>query len=275
MLGLSFGIIVGFSLGLTGGGGSIFAVPLLVYGLGLPAHQAVGISLAAVGATALSGAVIRITHGDVDLRTAFIFGLAGIAGAPLGAWIGGGLPPALLLGGFALLMLLVAVRMWRQASHAPEDAAQVRADVEEDCEDGGPACRHDPLSGRLRLTSRCFAVLLIGGVSTGLLSGLFGVGGGFIIVPILVLAASLTMRRAVATSLLVIAIVSFAGVMAQSLSGHTLDWWVTGLFVLGGLVGMALGMRLSRWLAGPQLQKLFAALMVAVAVYILLRETVF
>ncbi len=275
MLGLSFGVIVGFSLGLTGGGGSIFAVPLLVYGLGLPIHQAVGISLAAVGTTALSGAVIRITHEEVELRTALIFGLAGIAGAPLGVWLGGELPQALLLVGFAVLMLIVAARMWSQASRAPQEAALVRADMEEDSENGDSVCRHDLTSGRLRVTSRCFFVLLGSGVLTGLLSGLFGVGAGFIIVPALVLAASLPMRRAVATSLLVIAIVSFAGVMAQSFSGRSLDWWITGLFVLGGLVGMALGMRLSRRLAGPQLQKLFAVLMVIAGAFILLSEVLF
>jgi uncharacterized membrane protein YfcA len=124
----------------------------------------------------------------------------------------------------------------------------------------------------LTLTSRCALVLTLSGVLTGLLSGLFGVGGGFLIVPALVLAASLPMRRAVATSLLVIAIVGTAGTASHLLAGHPLALAVTAWFVLGGLIGMGLGSRLSRRLAGPQLQKLFATIMVGVAVFMLIAE---
>jgi uncharacterized membrane protein YfcA len=98
MLSLLFGILVGFSLGLTGGGGSVFAVPLLVYGLTMPAHEAVGVSLVAVGATALAGAIVRLRQREVEIKTALLFGIAGMIGAPLGTGLGAKLPAELLLG---------------------------------------------------------------------------------------------------------------------------------------------------------------------------------
>ncbi len=270
MISLLFGVIIGFSLGLTGGGGSIFAVPLLVYGLALPAHQAVGVSLFAVGATALGGAIVRLRRREVDLWAALLFGVAGMLGAPLGAALGAKLPPGGLLSGFAVLMLLVAARMWRQALRRPGETQVVRAGVDARAASGsGPACRINPAGG-LILSSRCARVLALGGLLTGALSGLFGVGGGFLIVPALVLMASLSIQRAVATSLLVIAIISISGGVAHLLAGHhTLNWTITVLFVLGGLGGMLLGARLSRRLAGPALQKLFAAAMIGVAVAML------
>ncbi|MDX1654034.1 MAG: sulfite exporter TauE/SafE family protein [Candidatus Competibacteraceae bacterium] len=272
MLGLLFGIIIGFSLGLTGGGGSIFAVPLLVYGMQVPVHQAVGISLAAVAATATFGAINRIINAETELRIGLLFGASGILGAPAGTWIGARLPEMVLLGGFALLMLVVAVRMWRQAGRHPDQAQVVRAGNEPDGAEDEPVCRQDPDSGRMRLTSHCTLVLLSAGFITGLLSGLFGVGGGFIIVPALLLVASLPIRRSVATSLLVIAIVSAAGVVSHALAGQHFDWSLTGLFVMGGLVGISLGNRLSRRLAGPVLQRIFAVTMIALAIFILVRD---
>ncbi|MDG4595351.1 MAG: sulfite exporter TauE/SafE family protein [Candidatus Contendobacter sp.] len=273
MTSLLFGLVVGFSLGLTGGGGSIFAVPLLVYGLAMPAHEAVGVSLAAVGATALGGAIVRLRKREVELKAALLFGTAGIVGAPLGSILGAKLPADLLLGGFALLMLLVAARLWRQAVRRPAETRIVRAEDNtiNAAEDFGPACRVNPTGG-LVLTSRCALVLALSGVLTGLLSGLFGVGGGFLIVPALVLVASLPIQRAVATSLLVIAIVSAAGVASHLLAERPLALAVTAWFVLGGLVGMGLGSRVSRRLAGPRLQKLFAMVMAGVAVCMLIAQ---
>lgn len=268
-LSLSFGLIVGFALGLTGGGGSIFAVPLLVYGLGVPAHQAVVISLAAVGATALGGGLARLRTGEAELRTAVIFGLSGLVGAPLGAWLNSKFPEAALLAGFALLMLAVAVRMWRQASRSPEETRIVRAGAGPGDDNAGPVCRYDP-GGRLRFTARCAMWLALAGSATGLLSGLFGVGGGFLIVPALVLVASLPIRRAVATSLWVIAIISAIGLLSHLVAGHRLDLEITTGFVLGGLGGMALGIAVGKRIAGPTLQKLFAGMIMAVAAFMLI-----
>ena len=268
LLSLLFGVLTGFSLGLTGGGGSIFAVPLLVYGLGIPAHEAVVVSLAAVGATALGGGLARLRDGGAEPRTAVIFGLSGIIGAPLGAWLDPRFPATVLLGGFALLMLAVAFRMWRQANRCPEETRLIRAGGYPEDDNAGPACRYDP-GGRLQFTSRCALRLTLAGTATGLLSGLFGVGGGFLIVPALVMLASLPMRRAVATSLWVIVIISAIGFLSHLAVGHQLNVAITIPFVLGGLGGMALGIVVGRHIAGPLLQKLFAGMVAAVAVFML------
>ena len=268
---LFFGLLTGFALGLTGGGGSVFAVPLVVYGLGMPLHEAVVISLAAVGATALGGGLARLREGQAELRTAVIFGLSGIIGAPLGAWLHPRFPEAVLLAGFALLMLAVAMRMWRQASRQPEETRLIRAGgASGNDAAAGPACRYDA-GGRLQFTSRCALRLTLAGTLTGLLSGLFGVGGGFLIVPALVMIASLPMRRAVATSLWVNAMISAIGFVSHLLAGQRLNLAITLGFVLGGLAGMALGIAVGRRIAGPTLQKLFSVMIAAVAAFTLVR----
>lgn len=272
-LGLAFGAVVGFSLGLTGGGGSIFAVPLLVYGLGVRPREATGVSLAAVGATALVGGLRRLARGEVEVRTGLLFALAGMIGAPAGTWLGDRVPDALLLGMFAVLMVGVAARMWLQAQRHPEDARALRASYSNSDNDQGPSCRRDP-SGRLHLTSRCFAVLIVTGLVAGILSGLFGVGGGFVIVPALVLVTGMGIHRAVATSLLVIALVSASGVASSLVAGRPLPLELAGLFLIGGIAGMEMGTLASRRLGGPGLQKLFAAAMVVVAVFIVIKSLV-
>src|SRR5688572_18596272 len=115
---LSFilGTIVGFSLGLTGGGGAIFAVPLLVYGLGVDPRQAVGVSLITVAGTALIGFVQRLRAGQVELPTGLLFAVAGMLTTPLGVWLSRQLPEALLLVGFGVLMVVIARQMWRNSA---------------------------------------------------------------------------------------------------------------------------------------------------------------
>ncbi len=271
-----FGAMVGLSLGLTGGGGSIFAVPMLVYGLSVRPREAIGISLAAVGATALVGALRRLTRGEVEVRIGLLFAVSGMLGAPVGAWLGGQVPERILLGLFAGLMVAVAVRMWVQANRKPEEARAMQAALDSKSvsnEGRGPACRRDE-GGRFRLTSRCFLVLMVSGLLAGVLAGLFGVGGGFVIVPALVLVAGMDIHRAVATSLLVIALISASGVASYLAAGHALPLELMALFLLGGLGGMELGTRWGRRLGGPGLQKLFASAMVVVAVFIVVKTFV-
>jgi len=270
LLSLLFGFAIGLALGLTGGGGSVFAVPLLVYGLGTPLHEAVVISLAAVGVTALGGGLARMRDGQAEPRTALMFGLSGVLGAPLGAWLHPRFPEAVLLASFALLMLVVAVRMWRQARWQPEATRLIRAGSDPADDLAGPVCHYDA-GGRLQFTSRCAIRLTLAGTVTGVLSGLFGVGGGFLVVPALVLIASLPMRRAVVTSLWVIAIVSAIGFAAHLLAGQRLNLTLTVGFVGGGLVGMAFGMAVGRRIAGPALQRLFAVMITTVAGFTLFR----
>lgn len=269
MLAIACGGIVGLSLGLTGGGGAIFAVPLLVYGLRVPAAQAVGISLAAVGATSFAGFVHRWRLGEVELQTGLIFAIAGMLGAPLGSWVSGKIPASVLLLAFAGLMLYVAVRMWRGTTRQRTDAAAcTNTDV-------SPAtCRRDA-AGRLVLTSRCGLLLVCVGLATGVLSGLFGVGGGFVIVPALVLFSGMSMHHAVGTSLMVIALVSVSGVTAHLTAGRAIDPVMTLLFIVGGVAGLFAGQQLGKRLAGPTLARVFAVAIVAVAVYVILRNVYF
>jgi hypothetical protein len=266
-LSLIFGALVGLSLGLTGGGGAIFAVPLLVYGLGVDPREAIAISLAAVGATSLVGFLYRWSLGEVEIRTGLLFAVAGMLGAPLGTWIAGWLSETLLLLSFATLMVIVAVRLWQQAAHPilpePVCASTESAD--------GPSCQRDA-AGVLRLNSRCAVLLIVLGVSTGVLSGLFGVGGGFVIVPALVLFRGMSIHRAVGTSLMVIALVSVSGVTSQLWSGRALSPIITSLFVIGGIAGLFAGQRIGRRLSGPALQRVFVVAILAVAAFMITRN---
>lgn len=266
LLSLTFGAVVGFSLGLTGGGGAIFAVPLLVYGLSIDPRQAVGISLAAVGVTSLVGFLGRWSAGQTEVQTGLIFAVAGMIGAPFGSWLSARIPEALLLTLFALLMLVVAARMWRTADSpcaTPLDPSISAAE---------PTCHRDS-EGVLCLTSPCAVLLGTIGVLTGVLSGLFGIGGGFVIVPALVLFSGMSIHRAVGTSLLVITLVSISGVASHLWAGRVIPLDTSFWFIGGGILGMFAGIRAGRHLSGPILQRIFAAAIVAVAVFVIADTT--
>lgn len=262
-LSILFGALVGFALGLTGGGGSLLAVPLLVYGLAIAPREAFGVSLAAVGATALVGVVPRIRAGQVEIGTGVLFAVAGMFGAPLGTWVAGMIPEALLLVLFSLLMFVVAWRMWTKSQARNGETTQGKCDTDV----RGPSCQRTA-DGKLRITSRCALVLAVVGLTTGFLSGMFGVGGGFVIVPALVLFSGMLIHKAVATSLLVIVLVSISGVVSHFAAGRGISLEVTGLFVLGGVIGMSLGGLVSKRLPAPVLQRVFATGIIAVAIFI-------
>jgi uncharacterized protein len=258
------GAFVGFSLGLTGGGGAIFAVPILIYGLGVPAREAVGISLLTVGSTALVGFLQRARRGLVEFPTGLLFALAGMIGAPFGAKLADFIPEPVLLTLFAGLMLLIAVRMWLKAQEKSANLPII------DTDNAGPTCRRDP-EGRLRLTSQCAMLLGVVGLSTGILTGMFGVGGGFIIVPALVSFACMGMQRAIGTSLLIITLVSLSGATSHIIAGKELSLQTAGLFTSGSLVGLFIGSWLAQRMAGPTLQRVFAISIILVATYVIFR----
>lgn len=264
LLTLLFGALVGFSLGLTGGGGAIFAVPLLVYGMGVPAREAVGVSLLTVGSTALVGFVQRARSGMVEFPTGLLFAGAGMIGAPVGAVLADRIPEAVLLGLFAVLMLVIARRMWRKAG---DSTARLPIMMDDNA---GPTCRRDP-EGKLRLTSQCSLLLGLVGLGAGVLAGLFGVGGGFVIVPALVVFSGMGIQRAIGTSLLVITLVSAAGTATHLLAGKDLTLATAVTFTAGSIVGLFAGSGLAQRLAGPALQKVFAAAIVVVALYVIFR----
>lgn len=260
------GALVGLALGLTGGGGSIFAVPLLIYALRLPPDEAMPVSLVAVAVTAAVGAAQAIGNGLALWRPAIIFAAGGMPGAPLGLMAAAHVDARLLIGGFGLLALVVGAVMWRKARVAPAEARAVRARTYE--ADGGPICVL-AAEGQLRFTAPCAFVLALTGIGTGFLSGLFGVGGGFLIVPALVLVTRMGIHRAVATSLVIISAIGFAGAAAALWQGR-IDFSVLLPFVAGGAAAMLAGRALAERLAGPRLQRIFSMMIIVVGTAMLL-----
>jgi uncharacterized membrane protein YfcA len=266
-----FGCAVGFALGLTGGGGGVFAVPLLVYGLAIAPREAVGISLASVGGTALAGVAPRLWRGEVELKTGLLFAVAGMIGAPVGSYLSTLFPETVLLVMFGGLMLIVAWRMWAKTRN-PQLATGLCV-TEGNASVDRSACQRDQ-DGTLRLSSRCALLLLLIGLSTGVLAGMFGVGGGFVIVPALVLFSGMEIHRAVGTSLLVIFLISISGVASYMAAGRELSLDITLQFLIGGLVGIWLGGVVAKKLRGPTLQRVFAAAVVLVATFVILKSVV-
>lgn len=274
-LSVVFGGIVGLSLGLTGGGGAVFAVPMLVYGLDRPAREAVVVSLVAVGATSLIGFLQKWHRGEAELRTGALFALAGMVGSPCGAWLAGQLPESMLMLLFSILMVSIAVVMWGRARRTvgstqvciPLDPATASDSYRSD----GPGCQRDA-AGNLILTTRCARLLLLVGIFAGILSGMFGVGGGFLIVPALVLFSRMSMLRAVGTSLMVIAIVSFSAVFLQMSAGQQVPWRLSLMFVGGGLMGLWFGQLVGQRLPAALLQKVFAVAILGVGLLVLAKN---
>lgn len=227
--------------------------------------------MAAVGGTAFFGAVPRLYRGEVEWRTGLLFAVAGMLGAPIGSYLSTLLPENVLLVLFAILMFVVAQRMWSKAKN-PKTASGLCTTENEPSPDRS-ACQRDA-DGKLRLTSRCARLLAVVGMAAGVLSGLFGVGGGFVIVPALVLFSGMAIHAAVATSLFVIVLISISGVTSHLISGNELSLQTTLQFMLGGFVGMWLGGLLSKRLKGPALQKTFSVAVILVACFVILKSVV-
>lgn len=269
MLAVSLGSLVGLALSLTGGGGSIFAIPLLLHGLGASFGEAVAISALAVGSASLVGAVRGFQSGLLDARSGTMFALTGVIAAPFGVHLGHAVTDSVRLSAFAGLLFAIGLSAWRKA-RSPE-ASVVRASIlAASPEMTGPACRYSS-DGKLRLTAPCAAVLCAAGTLTGLLSGMFGVGGGFLIVPALRATTGLSLHRAVATSLFVIVLISAATTLATWV-GTQVDARLALPFIGGSIVGMVGGTLVAKRLAGPALQRTFAVLVVAMGVALLVQS---
>ncbi|MEB2837157.1 MAG: sulfite exporter TauE/SafE family protein [Desulfurococcales archaeon] len=255
MLALVSGFIAGVSLGLTGGGGSILGVPLLVYVVGLSPHLAVGTSLVAVGVTALLSSLKYMRAGHVRVGVGLLMAVTGFAGVYLGSYANRMVSGPVLLLVFAAFMLVVGAGMVR-------DALNPRANREPSGEAAEPSNPGGRGAGR-------YARALLAGFGVGLLSGFLGVGGGFIIVPTLLWVLGLAMRDAVGTSLFIIFLNGIAGVVSYTLQGRPLDYVVTGFFVAGGALGGYLGAAAATRVSERTLKLAFAALVFGVAAYII------
>ena len=263
LIGAGLGTIIGAVLALTGAGGGILAVPLLVFGLGLTMVEAAPVGLLAVGLAAAVGALLGLRQGIVRYRAALFIAAIGICFTPLGLWLAHQLPNTPLALGFSLVLFYACGRIYRKAAHElhhgkPPDRADFLP------------CVLNPLQGRLRWTLPCARSLAITGVLSGLLSGLLGVGGGFVIIPALTRYTDLDIKSIVATSLAVIALVSAGSVISASVSG-VMHWAVGVPFAVGAVVGLMAGRQVARFLAGPRLQQLFAITGFCAAVLLIIK----
>ena len=250
ILGVGLGAFIGAVLALTGAGGGILAVPLLVFGLGLSMVEAAPIGLLAVGLAAAVGAAIGLRQGVVRYRAALFIALIGIACTPFGLMLAHRLPNTPLALVFAAVLVYACSRIWRKA------ARELRGE-NNDAHRFIEPCVLNPLQGRLRWTLPCARALATTGVFAGLLSGLLGVGGGFVIIPALNRYTNLRMKSIVSTSLAVIALVSTGSVVSASLAG-VMHWKVGAPFAVGAVFGLLLARPLATRLAGPRVQQLFA-----------------
>ncbi|HEX9172782.1 MAG TPA: sulfite exporter TauE/SafE family protein [Telluria sp.] len=251
VISLLLGLVVGVILALTGAGGGILAVPLLVFGTSIGMAQAGPIGLLAVGMAAALGAILGLKAGIVRYRAALLIAGAGMLLSPLGLWLAQRVDNRWLSVLFALTLLYVASKTLRQAL-APVEAAEAAAAHR------SVACVRDADSGRFIWTRPCARSLTLSGMVAGLLSGLLGVGGGFVMVPALQRYTDLAMQSVVATSLAVIALVSLSGVVASAIGGG-MEWSIALPFSAGALAGMLAGRAVSARLAGAKLQIGFAA----------------
>ena len=243
ILALLFALAIGFSLALLGSGGSIITLPVLVYAARVPPQQAVGMSLAVVGGTSLAATVMNARSGLVHLKAAVLFSLTGIVGALGGAQLTHLVSPALLMLIFAALMIVIATLMLR----------------------GGVGHDRDP-------TEHCqWQSCALTGFAVGGLTGFLGVGGGFLIVPALVFFGHLPLKSAIVTSLLVIAVNSFAG-LAAHLQQAPFDWTIAGLFLGASLVGMIGGRYFAQRLAVGHLRRAFAWFVLAVGAFVIAKN---
>lgn len=255
LLSIASGSLVGFTLGLVGGGGSILAVPLLVYVVGVPSpHIAIGTSAMAVAASAAANLAGHARAGLVKWPCALVFALSGIAGAAGGAQLGKMVDGSRLLMLFGVLMVVVGVLMTRpRKSGGNPDVRLTRANM-----------------------PRLLPLLIGTGFLVGALSGFFGIGGGFLIVPGLMGATAMPLINAIGSSLVSVTAFGLTTAASYAWSGFV-DWQLAGLFIAGGALGGFAGIKLAHRLAGHKhaLTLVFAGVVIAVGLYVIARSVWF
>ena len=251
VIALVAGVVIGLSLGALGGG-SILTGPVLVYALGQQPQEATTASLVSVGITAITAAVGHARSGRVQWRAAAIFGVLGVAASVGGSAVNRLVDPQVLLLAFAALMIVAALAMF----------ARTRSDTSDDPGEGED-------SGR-PAGARAAARVVVTALVVGFLTGFLGVGGGFLIVPALVLAMGFTMPVAVGTSLVVISITSL-GAFVERLGHGGVPWSVVVPFTLAAIAGSLVGKRVADRISGTSLTRAFATLLVVVAGYVAVR----
>lgn len=247
LLTLLLSVLIGLSLGLLGGGGSILTVPILTYVAGLEAKEAIAASLFVVGVTSAFSAISHARNQRVRWRTGLIFGGASMAGAFVGGLLGGHIPGTVLMIGFAVMMVATSVAMIRGRRNSKDSSDSA----------------HDRKMPVFKVLAE--------GIVVGLVTGLVGAGGGFLVVPALALLGGLPMPVAVGTSLVVIAMKSFAG-LAGYLTTVSLDWVLVGSITLAAIAGSVLGARLAGRIPEAALRKGFGIFVLVMGVFVLVQE---
>jgi uncharacterized protein len=242
---LAAAVIVGITLGMLGGGGSILTVPLLIYLAGIPPKDAITMSLFVVGVTSIIGLIPHARAGRVRWRAGLLFGAAGMAGAYVGGRLAAHIPGGFLLVAFAIMMATTAVAMLRHRASSISNT---------------------PVTAR-----RPTLPIIVQGTTVGLVTGLVGAGGGFVVVPALTLFAGLAMPTAVGTSLLVIALNSFAGLAGHMNTAH-LDWSLTLAVTASSVAGSLVGSRLTGRIAPARLRRVFGWFIIAMAAFMLAEQ---
>jgi uncharacterized membrane protein YfcA len=257
LLAIAFGLAIGVAVGMLGGGGSVLAVPVLVYALDQTVPEATTTSLLVVAAGAIAGSVGHARHGRVCWRHAGSFTAAALPGIALGTLTAEAVSGRLLLAAFALVMLAAAYAIWR------------RADIQE----------AEPAEGLWERTGACPPLRLprdlVAGAAVGFVTGLFGVGGGFLIVPTLAIALAFTMRTAVGTSLVITTATSLLGLGAHLLAGRHIDAGLTTAMALACMAGAIAGATFATRISHRVLGRAFALLVVAVSAYLLVTIALF
>jgi len=253
IIGLILAAGIGISLGLMGGGGSVLALPILVYVMGVEAKSAIAMTLVIVGTVSLIGTIPHWRRGNLNFKKAFMFGAATMVGAFLGAKLAFFVSGTFQILLFAVMMIIAAGFMIRKSSK-PTKPDQDKLDYYPK-----PVCKY------------CWLWMLTEGLGVGVLTGLVGVGGGFAIVPALVLLGNTPMKEAVGTSLLIIACNSVAGFLGY-FGQVPLDWGLMGSFIVAASVGIIVGSYLAQYVKAQQLQKAFGYFLIAVAAFILVQN---
>lgn len=261
LLGYALAVLVGISLGLIGSGGSILTVPILVYVMAVEPVLATAYSLFVVGATALVGGIRNATEGKVDFRTAVVFGIPSIATVYLTrAYLIPLIPDTLFsVGDFQLtksvaLMVLFAVVMMMAS------VSMIRPTKQGEDNESSATIRYN------------YPMILLEGSLVGILTGLVGAGGGFLIIPALVLLARMSMKLAVGTSLFIIAAKSLLGFLGDLQNREAIDWLLLSLFTAFSVVGIFIGSFLSKKIDGGKLKTAFGWFVLVMGVYILFKE---
>lgn len=246
LLAVSLSLLIGISLGLLGGGGSILTVPILIYALGVEEKSAIATSLLVVGVTSAVAALQHARAGNVVWRVALVFAGAGMAGAFVGGGVAKYLPSSALLVLFALIMLATAGAMWRGRK-----ATSASTETQE---------RELPMGK-----------IVLEGLVVGLVTGLVGAGGGFLVVPALALLGGLPMQQAIGSSLVVIALKSFAGYAGYAMHVD-IDYGLAALVTGSAVAGSFVGARIARHVSPESLRKGFAVFVLVMALYLLWKQ---